>query len=152
MKSDQVPSIELDAVIERKDSRLPRYIVIPSSLVAPWGLTNTTVLEGTLNGMPLGRHTIKPWDEERWFIGIPEPVCRKAGVDTGASVHLVLRPAEDVMPEELQELLDSDAEARSVWAGLTRSQQRMLREEILQLKKPESRRRRALRDLRRSNG
>jgi Bacteriocin-protection, YdeI or OmpD-Associated len=139
--------VELTAVIERKALELPRFIVIPSRLVAPWKLRGTTALEGTLNGISLGRRTIKRWDEERWFIEIPEPLCRQAGVDTGDTVRLVLSVAPEEMPGVLVEVLESDPAALARWQRLTPGQQRMLREDVFAAKAPETRRKRALRAL-----
>jgi len=51
------------------------------------------------------------------------------------------------MPDELRELLDRDPRAQAAWQRLTPSQQRMLREEILAAKSPETRRKRAVRSL-----
>jgi Bacteriocin-protection, YdeI or OmpD-Associated len=139
--------VELEAVIERKAPALPRFVVIPSRFVAPWKLVGTTALEGTMNGVPLGRRNIKPWDEERWFIEIPEPLCRQAEVDTGDTVRLVLFVAPEEMPGELTEVLESDPEAMARWRRMTASQQRMLREDVLTAKVPATRRKRALRVL-----
>jgi hypothetical protein len=43
-----------DLNIERKDLRLPRFIVIGSMLVSGWKLTETTTITGTLNGLIWG--------------------------------------------------------------------------------------------------
>ena len=139
--------IELEAVIERKKPELPRFIVIPSPLLASWKLLGTTALEGTLNGVSLGRRSVKPWDAERWFLEIPEPLCRQAGVDTGDTVRLVLSVAPEEMPGELTEILESDPEAMTRWWRMTASQQRMLREDVLAAKTAATRRKRALRVL-----
>jgi hypothetical protein len=139
--------IELEAVIERKAPNLPRFAVIPSRLVAPWKLVGTTALEGTLNGVSLGRRNVKPWDAERWFIEIPETLCRQAGVDTGDTVRLVLSVAPEEMPGELTEVLETDPEAMTRWWRMTASQQRMLREDVLAAKTAATRRKRALRVL-----
>lgn len=137
-------SLELDGVLERKALTLPRYLVIPALLLAPWKLAGTTVIEGTLNGLSLGRRTIKRWDDERWFLEVPEALCRQAHVDTGDLVHVVLAVASEIMPAELRELLDRDPRAHATWQRLTAGQQRMLREEILAAKSPETRRKRSL--------
>lgn len=139
--------VELEAVIERKAPSLPRFIVIPSGLVAPWKLVGTTALEGTLNGASLGRRNIKPWDAERWFIEIPETLCRQTGVDTGDRVRLVLSVAPEETPGELTEILETDPEAMTRWWRMTASQQRMLREDVLAAKTSATRRKRALRVL-----
>lgn len=50
-------SIQVTGVIERKDLRLLRFMVIPSPAIAAWKLRETTVVEGTLNGHDLGRRS-----------------------------------------------------------------------------------------------
>jgi hypothetical protein len=139
--------IELETVIERKAPTLPRFVVIPSPLLAPWKLIGTTALEGTLNGVSLGRRNVKPWDAERWFMEIPETLCRQAGVDTGDTVRLVLSVAPEEMPGELGEILVNDSAAMARWRQMTASQQRMLREDVLAAKTSMTRRKRALRVL-----
>jgi hypothetical protein len=135
------------AIIERKHRKLPRFVVVPSSALALWGLEGTTVVEGTLNSVEIGRRTIRRWDEQRWFIELPQPLCRKARVDTGNSVTFVLRLASDRLPEELARLLASDPAAKAVWESLTPSQQRVVREDVAVAKQPSTRHRRAARAL-----
>lgn len=139
--------VELEALIERKAPNLPRFVVIPSALLAPWKLTGTTALEGILNGVDLGRRNVKRWDENRWFLELPEPLCREAGVDTGDTVRLFLTVALDRMPGELTEILETDPDARARWQRMTASQQRMLKEDVLAARTPATRRKRALRVL-----
>lgn len=129
--------------IQRKQPNLPRFVVIPSQLVTDWKLTGTTIVEGTLNGIDLGRRSLKQWDENRWFIELPEPLCKKARVEKGHSVTIVMSLALDEMPAELTQLMASDPKAKSAWEKLTASQQRMLREHIVAAKQPATRERRA---------
>ena len=136
-------SLSLTVVIERKHPRLPRFIVLPSAVVRPWGLKMTTVVEGTLNGASIGRRTIKRWDDDRWFIEIPEPLCQRAKVETGATAALEIRPASNELPKELAQLVSQDARARAAWNRLSPSRQRMLREYVAAAKTPETRLRRA---------
>lgn len=136
-------SLALSVTIERKDPKLPRFVVIPSWAVAKWGLKGTTVIEGTIKGIEMGRRTLKPWDEQRWFVELPEPLCKKAGVDTGDTFTIILRLAPEEMPEELARLLAEDKAAKAAWEKLTSSQQRMLRENIAAAKQSATRMRRA---------
>jgi hypothetical protein len=136
-------TIDLPATIERHDPGLPRYVVVPASAVGPWRLDGTTVVEGTIAGTPLGRRSLKRWDGERWFLDLPDSLCRKAGVDTGDSVALELRLASTELPDELASLLAGSPEARKRWEGLSASRRRMLREHVLAAKRAETRRRRS---------
>jgi hypothetical protein len=135
--------VELQLVIERKDPALPRFVVVPATAIAHLQLTGTTVVEGSLNGVQFGRQTIKPWDADRWFMSVTEALCRKAGVDTGDRVAVSFRVAAEVMPPELEKLLQDDRVARARWQALTEPQRRMLREEVLALKTSTARLRRA---------
>lgn len=136
-------SIALLTIVQRKQPDLPRFVVIPAQLVADWKITGTTIIEGTLNGIDMGRRSLKPWDENRWFIELPEPLCKKARVEKGHSVTIVMSLALDEMPVELTQLMASDSGAKSAWEKLTASQQRMLRQHILAAKQPATRQRRA---------
>lgn len=143
MTGTTTETLDLVALVERKDAALPRFMVVPAARLASWSLTGTTVVEGRLGEADLGRRTIKRWDRERWFIELPEALCRRAGVETGDRVPLVLRRASTELPPELARLLDEDPVAREAWDRLTRSRQRMLREHVASAAKPATRERRA---------
>ena len=134
-------------VIERKQPQLPRFVVVPSCIVAAWNLPGTTAVEGKLNDTELGRRTIKSWDRDRWFIEIPETLCRTAQVDTRSRVMLTPRLASTELPDELARLLSGNSAARTVWDSLTKSQQRMLRENVASAKQSATRHRRAVQSL-----
>ncbi len=101
------------------------------------------MVEGTLGGKVLGRRTLKRWDEDRWFLDLPERLCLRAGVETGDEVDLEIRRASTELPPELAELLGSSSRARERWRELSASRQRVIREHVLAAKRPETRRRRA---------
>ena len=134
-------------IVERKAASLPRYVVIPAKVLAPWGLAGTTVVEGEMNGTATGRRSLKRWDERGWFLDLPEKLCAAAGVDTGDEVTLCLRSGDDTLPEELVSLIANDPRAKQSWEVLTHSQRRMLREQVLNAKRPATRERRARRAL-----
>jgi hypothetical protein len=136
-------SIQLTAVIARKDPRLPRFVVVPSSAIDAWKLTQTTVVEGTMNGHDLGRRSMKKWDERRWFIELPQPLCERAKVDTGSRIQLVLEIATDRLPAELEALLASNPVAKQAWERLSQGSRRMLRENVAAAKQSATRARRA---------
>lgn len=136
-------SLRISARVERKDPGLPRNVVVASWVVHPWRLEGTTVVEGTLDGTALGRRTLKRWDEDRWFLDLPERLCRRAGVETGDEVDLEIRRASTELPPELAELLGSSSRARETWRELSASRQRVICEHVLAAKRPETRRRRA---------
>lgn len=145
-------TLDLEATIARHDPGLPRYVVVPASAVRPWKLDGTTVVEGTIDDTPLGRRSLKRWDAERWFLDLPESLCRKAGVDTGDTVALELRVASTDLPEELERLLADSPQARDRWDRLSPSRRRMLREHVLAAQRSETRRRRARKALEADDG
>jgi hypothetical protein len=130
--------------VTRHHPQLSRLVTIPLAKVAPWKLTGTTVIEGTINDTPLGRRSLKRWDErECWWIDLPEPLCKNARVDTGDEVKLVIRLASEDLPQELKQLLAQNSKAETKWKSMTAAQQRMLREEIFAAKTPATRTKRA---------
>ena len=132
--------------VSRHHPGMPRLVVVPAPLVeGAWGLTDTTVVEGTLGSVALGRRTLKRWDEARWWFDLPAPLCERAGVDEGDEVDVTLSLASTALPAELAELLDADPQARAAWDALTSPQRRMVREEVYAARAPETRRRRAAR-------
>ena len=136
--------IRVTTTVIRHQPQFARLVTIPLATIAPWKLTNTTVVEGTINDTPLGRRSLKRWDDrECWWIDLPEPLCRKAKLDTGDEVQLVIRLASEDLPDELKQLLAENKQAEGKWKSMTQAQQRMLREEILAAKSSAARMRRA---------
>lgn len=136
--------ITVTTTVTRHNPQFSRLVTIPLGTVAPWKLTGTTVVEGTINDTPLGRRSLKRWDErECWWIDLPDPLCKKAKIDMGDEVKLVIRLASEDLPEELKQLLAQNSKAEAKWKSMTESQQRMLREEIFAAKTPATRTKRA---------
>ncbi len=143
----KVSVVELSCEVERKDRRLPRFMVVPAQLLDGWKLDGTTVVEATVNGVAVGRRSLKKWDDDRWFVELAQPMCDRAGVDTGDRAKLSLRLAFDALPEELATLLAGSRRAQAAWVKLSLARQRMLREEVFAAKSADARRRRAERGL-----
>lgn len=139
--------VKLSCQIERKTDRLPRFLVVPARLLERWKLEGTAVVEAMINGTGIGRRSLKKWDDDRWFVELAQPICERAGVDTGDRVNLCLRLASDELPDELASLLASSRTAQVAWEKLTSAQQRVLREEVFAAKSANTRRRRAERGL-----
>jgi hypothetical protein len=136
--------ISVVAKVTKHMPQFSRLATIPLDKVAPWKLSGTTTVEGTINGVDLGRRSLKRWDERNcWWIDLPDPLCKKAKIETGDEVTLTIRLASDDLPEELQDLLKTNRVAKSNWEKLTQPQQRMLREDIFAAKASATRRRRA---------
>lgn len=133
--------------IERKHAEMPAFVVVPAAAVAKWKLTATTTVEGTLDGVPLGRRSLRRWDDERWFLELRRDALEALGKSPGDRATLEIRRAATEMPAELKALIDSDAKARERWESRSEAQQRMLREDILAAKSSAARERRARRAL-----
>ena len=136
--------IKLASTVIRHHPQFSRLVTIPLDVVAPWKLENTTVIEGTINGVDLGRRSLKRWDDRNcWWIDLPEPLCKKASLETGAAVELVIQRASEELPAELRNVLKENAAATRKWDKLTKAQQRMLREDLLSAKTSATRVKRA---------
>lgn len=136
-------SVEVTVKVARKQEDLPRFVVIRSSVLKPWGISRTTTVEVAINNIRVERRTVKRWDDERWFLSITEKDCVRLGIDTGSAIQLNLKLASADLPKELATLIQIDRAAAALWAKLTSSQQRMLRDEIASAKQSATRARRA---------
>lgn len=139
-------SIDLQVVLQRKDPRLPVYIVIPHASVAPWELAGTTVVEGSVNGHEWGRRNIKRWDASArsdWFLELTAPFCKAASIGVGDRLDVSLQLASTDMPAELASLLDQEPALRTAWEQQSAYTRRTSQEHVLQAKSAATRERRA---------
>jgi hypothetical protein len=117
--------------LKRKALKLACYIEIPQTLVTPWQIDATTVVDATANGTPIGRRTLKPWgDGERWFIELNGAQCKQLGVSVGDSIDLSLARTDQTPPRELLDIIETSPAAKSRWQKLTPAQRRMLSEHV----------------------
>jgi hypothetical protein len=136
--------IVVSSKVIRHHPQFSRLVTIPLETVEPWKLNGTTTVEGTINETELGRRSLKRWDDrECWWIDLPDPLCKKAKIEVGDTVEVKIRLASEDLPQELQQLLKTNAGAKARWEKLTPAQQRMLREEIFAAKTPVTRLKRA---------
>jgi len=143
-----VKTLNVSSTIEHKHEGLPRFVCIPMKAVDSLKLTRTTTVELSINGVNVGRRSLKRWDDrDCWWMDLSNEVCRRAGIDTGDQVKLHLRVASEELPAELASLIKTDTLARQRWEKLTPGQQRMLREEVLAARQSSTRARRAARAL-----
>ena len=141
-------TLNIASTIEHKHEGLPRFVCIPMAKVDPWKLQRTTTVEVTMNGVNIGRRSLKRWDDRGcWWMDLADAVCRKAKVETGDRAKLSLKIASEELPAELSHLIKKNSQARALWERLKPGQKRMLREEILAAKQPETRARRPARAL-----
>lgn len=140
-------TLKLIVRIERKHAEMPAFVVVPATRLARWKLAATATVEGTLDGVSLGRRSLKRWDDERWFIELRSQLLDAVGKSPGDRATLVIERASAALPAELQKLIDTDPVARACWESRTEAQRRMLREEVFALKSPGARERRVRRAL-----
>ena len=148
-----MPTLKFKAPIERHTEALARFVVFPAKKIATWNQTKTFVVDAIMNGTSLGQRSMVFWKErDGWFIGITDPACRKAGVDTGDICAFELRLVEDFVPQELASLLKQDKFAADVWRRLSPSAQRMHSMSVQDAKRTETRTRRAMRFIEKLTG
>jgi hypothetical protein len=123
------------------------FLVIPARALAAWKLSATTTVEGTLDGVPLGRRSLKRLDDASWFLELRRDFLERIGKRPADRAELTIEIASADLPAELQALIDRVPVARASWEGRTAAQQRMLREEVLAAKTAATRERRARRIL-----
>ncbi len=139
-------TLHFTATLARKDPRLPVYVVVPHTVVAPWGLQATTLVEGTANGHALGRRTLKRWDaspRSPWFLEFTTPWCKAAGVAVGDALQVELARASTAVPAELQALLAQAPGLEAAWQRLSDAVRRAAMEHIRAGKGASTRERRA---------
>jgi hypothetical protein len=103
-------TLKVTSTIEHKHQGLPRFVCIPISKVDPWKLQGTTTVEVTMNGVHIGRRSLKRWDDRGcWWMDLADAVCRKANVETGDRAKLSLKIASEELPAELAELIKSNS-------------------------------------------
>ncbi len=139
--------IEIKVPIERVEPTLPRYVVVPSKIIAAWELQRTTEVDIEVNGKPGGRRRLRRWDEARWYVQLPEPVCEELGVDTGRVVTIAVRLAVHDLPGELLLVIAEHPDAQARWDNLTAPEQHNLRVQVDAGQLPKTRWERAARAL-----
>lgn len=135
--------LQFAVLIERKHLQTPAYAVIPAAQLASWKLTATTTVDCSLDGHPLGRRSLKKWDDARWFVELRQDLLDAAGKAVGDRATLALSPVSAELPAELQALIEKDAKARANWEARTDAQRRMIREHVHEAKTAATRIRRA---------
>jgi antitoxin component of MazEF toxin-antitoxin module len=123
-------TIELRTRVQRKQTDLCPFVEVPQAMLDAWSLDGTTVIEGHLDDTPLGRRTIKRWDDARWFIELPKALLQRAGVAVGQSVRLRIESADMSLPVELARLLAADRSAAAAWQALSAAARRTLAEPV----------------------
>lgn len=137
--------ISVSVTLERKAPSLPVFVRIPGEPLESWELSGTTLVEGTANGIPIGRRTLKAWGQGStdWFMEFTAAFCQQAKVTAGSQLTLQLTLADTSLPMELDKLLGARPALKAAWARLTDAQRRDASEHIRAAKQPATRTRRA---------
>ncbi|NNC98665.1 MAG: YdeI/OmpD-associated family protein [Gammaproteobacteria bacterium] len=137
--------VRIKAQLKRKRSTLPVFVVVPAKEMQPLGISNTSVIEGSVNGKCFGRRTIKAWGKGRddWFLEFTAPFCEKADLAVGDQIDLEFRLADTSTPDELEDILSKSKELAVSWEALTERGRREAGEHIRAAKSPATRERRA---------
>lgn len=117
------------------------WFQIPAHFIRGWGLTLTTTVEGTVNGVPIGRRAIKdsgPKTDD-WYLGLTKPLAEAIGAKKGDEVDVELRLADMTMPEVMAARMKSDAEFARAYEALIPNHKRKAIEHYLEAKTPAGR-------------
>ena len=119
------------------------FVVVAEKIVASFG-SKRPLVRGTLNGVSF-RGTVSK-GEGVYRMPVPQALQSKAKVACGDQVPVFMevdpdpRPVD--VPEELQELLDADAELAKRFAGLPPAHRRAWAAYVADAKRPQTRERR----------
>ncbi len=121
------------AKLERHQPDLPIYLMVPSDVVTALGGTATFVVDAAVNGTAIGRRSIKPWGDGRWFMELTKPQCGRLKVEEGDAVDITVSETLQT-PAALEAALAKNKLADR-WAALSASDRRMIAEHIFAAKK-----------------
>ncbi len=131
-------SISFDAVVERHHTDLPVYIIVPAAVADGFGKTGTFVVDAVVEQQDIGRRSIKPWGDGRWFMEFTKTQCKQLGIAPGANISTAVTLAREI-PDELDEQL-GELGLSQQWLHLTKAQQRAYAESVFAAKRPATRR------------
>jgi hypothetical protein len=133
-------------VLQRKDLKLPVYVVVPHAEVAHWTLEATTMVEGTVNGHAFGRRSMKKLNatsHSDWFVEYTAPLCKGLGIKVGDELKVDLRLAATETPRELDEQFSLNPNLHAFWSSRSEYARRISAEHVRAGKTETTRLRRA---------
>jgi hypothetical protein len=134
------------AVAEHCHGSAGLYCIVPHSVVLTFRESETFVASVLINGAcDLGRRTIKPWGDGRWFIEFNKEQCRRARLRAGEDVLITVATAP-TMHDDFVEAIRSEG-LDGAWNKLTKAQRRSLNEEIFAARSEATRHRRIVKAL-----
>ena len=126
-----------EATVERHHPELPVYVVVPAEVAEGLGKTGTFVVQAAAEDQDIGRRSVKPWGDGRWFLELTQPQCARLNIRVGSRIAFRVCEAE-AMPADLAVRL-ADLELMPEWNGLTEAQRRAFAESVFDAKKPATR-------------
>jgi hypothetical protein len=138
---DRLPGAKpqrFDAVVGRHHPELPVYVMVPSAVPATFGKQGTFVVEAAVDRQDIGRRSIKPWGDGRWFMELTRVHCRRLGVGPGSRVAIEVSLAQEV-PADLAARLD-ELELRQQWQSRPAAKRRAAAEIVFEARRPATRR------------
>jgi hypothetical protein len=128
---------EFSAELARHHPDLPVYLLVPPETVARFGATGTFVVGASVNGLDIGRRSVKPWGEGRWFLELTKAHCTALSVEEGDAVQ-VRRQTVPQTPPDLEAAIRADG-LTDAWTAVSEAQRRAVSEEVFAAKRPATR-------------
>ena len=125
------------ATLEQKQADLPVYLMVPTAVPEGFGRDGTFVVDAISEGKEIGRRSIKPWGDGRWFMELTKPQLANLGLHVGASIALEVSLAQET-PDELTARI-RELGLEHAWNGLSEAQRRAFSESIFEAKRPTTR-------------
>jgi hypothetical protein len=134
--------LTFEARIERHHPNLPRFIVLSTDPTLQWDVEGTFVAEISINGHSIGRRSVKPWGDGRWFLDVTQKLCDEFGIDTGSLVQMHLKYIADPTPSDLSDALAVNRKLEINWSSLRPTRRRQLSQWVEEARQPMIRQRR----------
>lgn len=121
-------STRFRARLQRHQPDLPVYVIVPDDLPARLGHGGTFVVEARSGDTGLGRRSVKPWGDGRWFMELTKSQLALLAAGPGDEVEVELREA----PAEHRELMRCVEQQGlgDAWRGLSEAQRRQMTEPV----------------------
>lgn len=137
----------MECILERSGN-WGQCITLSPLVVAPLLAQGNKRVVCTINGAVILHSALMRTKEGDYYITISSKVCKQLSVNTGSKLHIHLEvdtaEYQFVMPEELQEVLDSDPDAATAFQSLTDGKKRSIMHLVTGVKSVDKRIERAL--------
>lgn len=129
--------LEFSAELARHHPDLPIFLLVPPETVAGFGAAGTFVAGATVNGLDIGRRSVKPWGDGRWFLELTKAHCAALDVAEGDSVRVRLQTVPPT-PPDLEAAIRTEG-LTDAWSALSEAQRRSVSEDVFAAKRPATR-------------